>query len=361
MLSRRVMLFGLALALLWLGPALIGVAGEAYAAEWAAASSSGYVQGTLPGNTGGSYAVYTLTYPGDDSPAEISFEISTADTNVVQATGINVYGPTAGKVYASISGNGASRRTTSFSSAEPGKYFVQVFSYAPVPVTFSLVASYPLGSRTIVLDPGHGGPEIGAAAPGLLEKDVNLRIALKLAALLRGDGYQVVLTRDADRTVSPSYRDVQGDLQARIDIANAAHADLFVSIHNNGGPRSESGTEVWYNRERPFSDRSFTLARLVQSHLLEQIRALGYPVRDRGVKDDSRFRVFAGRAYNIYVLGPGTSPRPHVPTQMPAVLGESLFLTNPGDVAMLRQERTLDAIARGYRDAIGAYFQAYPD
>ena len=60
-------------------------------------------------------------------------------------------------------------------------------------------------ARTIALDPGHGGPESGAAAPGLSEKDLNLRIALKLADLLRADGDSVVLTRDSDRAVSPLF------------------------------------------------------------------------------------------------------------------------------------------------------------
>lgn len=86
---------------------------------------------------------------------------------------------------------------------------------------------------------------------------------------------------------------------------------------------------------------------------MRRIRALDYPVVDRGIKDDTNFRVFRGRSYNIYVLGPGDEPRPHLPTQMPAVLGESLFLSHPGDLAMLRQGRTLDAIL--------AYFQRYPD
>lgn len=230
-------------------------------------------------------------------------------------------------------------------------------------------ARRPAGRRVIALDPGHGGPEVGAVSPegDLREKDVNLQIALKLAARLRATGFAVVLTRDSDRAVSPLYRGggyaggLQYDLQARIDIANNAGADLFLSIHNNGGPPGESGTEVWYNRDRPFADRNLALARLVQTHLVQAIRALGYPVRDRGIKDDSHFRVFRGRTYNIYVLGPGTGPRPHPPTQMPGVLGESLFLSHPGDAAMLRQERTLEAIAQGYHRAIQAYFQAYPD
>lgn len=220
--------------------------------------------------------------------------------------------------------------------------------------------------RVVVLDPGHGGPESGASAVGLAEKDVNLEIALRLAELLRSQGYEVALTRDADRAVSPEftgggYPGVGKDLQARIDIANAAGADLFISIHNNGSADpDESGTEVWYNKERPFSERNQALAGLVQENLRRELAAIGYNALDRGIKDDSNFRIFRGRAYNLYVLGPGTGPRPHVATQMPGVLGESLFISNPADAAMLRRERTRDAIAAGYRDAIVAYFERYP-
>ncbi|MBI4321220.1 MAG: N-acetylmuramoyl-L-alanine amidase [Chloroflexi bacterium] len=223
-------------------------------------------------------------------------------------------------------------------------------------------------TRVIALDPGHGGPEPGASAPGLAEKDINLKIALRLTELLRAQGYEVVLTRDTDRATTTEYKGggypggVARDLQARVDIANAASADLFISIHNNGsGDPGQSGTEVWYNNQRPFAERNLALARLVQENLLGELVAIGYRAVNRGIKNDSSFRIFQGRPYNIYVLGPGTGGRPHVPTQMPGVLGESLFVSNAADAAMLRQERTLDAIAAGYRDAIIAYFDLYPD
>lgn len=217
-------------------------------------------------------------------------------------------------------------------------------------------------ARKVALDPGHGGAEIGAAAAGLAEKDINLRIALKLAELLRERDVDVVLTRDSDRTVSPEYMGggypgVGRDLQARVDTANAAKADLFLSIHNNGSnDPGISGTEVWYSGQREFGEENRRLARLAQAALVKSIRALDYPVVDRGIKDDSNFRMFQGRVYNIYVLGPGTGARPHVATAMPGILGETLFLSNVRDAAMLRQERTLEAIAAGYRDAIVAYF-----
>jgi N-acetylmuramoyl-L-alanine amidase len=242
-------------------------------------------------------------------------------------------------------------------------------SPSPTPTTGAAL-TMPAGprKRIIALDPGHGGLESGAAANGLVEKELNLRIALKLRELLQAQGFGVVLTRDTDRAVDPDYKGggyqggVQRDLQARVDIANAAAADLFISIHNNGSADpSQAGTEVWYNRQRSFADRNIALAELVQAGLLTRIRALGYPAVDRGVKDDENFRIFRGRVFNIFVLGPGTGARRHEPTQMPGVLGESLIISNPGDAAMLRQERTLDAIAAGYRDGIIKYFERFPE
>ncbi|MHB1133616.1 MAG: N-acetylmuramoyl-L-alanine amidase family protein [Chloroflexota bacterium] len=238
----------------------------------------------------------------------------------------------------------------------------------PPPATEPARAPHPAGKKVVCLDPGHGGPEVGAAAAGLAEKDVNLAIALKAAALLRAAGIEPVLTRDSDRAVDPRYTGggysggLTYDVQGRVDICNTAQADLFFSIHNNGsGDASLSGTEVWYNVQREFSDRNIALAKLLQEKLLANLRAIGYPSVNRGLKEDTAFRIWNGRPYNLYVLGPGTGARAHVPTMMPGVLGESLFLSNAADAAMLRQGRTLDAIAAGYRDAALAYFAAYPD
>lgn len=222
--------------------------------------------------------------------------------------------------------------------------------------------------RTIAVDPGHGGPEVGATSGSMAEKNVNLQIALTLADLLANDGFRVVLTRDGDRAVHPEYvqSGVRGqltrDLQARVDIANRQNADLFLAIHNNGsGDPGQRGTEVWYNRLRPFADRNLALAELVLDGILYHLQAIGHPTLSRGVKDDTYFRFFRGRPFNIYVLSPGDGPRPHVPTAMPGVLGESLFLSNPADAAALRRPETLAAIARGYRDAVLGYFERFPD
>jgi N-acetylmuramoyl-L-alanine amidase len=216
----------------------------------------------------------------------------------------------------------------------------------------------------VVLDPGHGGPDGGAGNGGLAEKNANLAIALRLANLLKEDGYQVVLTRDTDRAVNDPPRDWTGDgqinsrdeLQARVDIANSVHAVVFISIHNNGSPSpNESGTEVWWSPDRPFADQNQQLAALVQTGLLKRLAGAGYTSKDRGIKNDHAFRIWNGRPYNIFVLGPASGERHPRATAMPGVLGESLFVSHPFEASLLRQDHILEAIAWGYRDAIVAF------
>jgi N-acetylmuramoyl-L-alanine amidase len=94
--------------------------------------------------------------------------------------------------------------------------------------------------RTIVLDPGHGGDETGAKGPGgALEKDVALAVARQLKGLLESRlGVRVLLTRDGDQTVA---------LDARAALANNNKADVFVSLHANASVRgSARGAEVFY-------------------------------------------------------------------------------------------------------------------
>lgn len=226
--------------------------------------------------------------------------------------------------------------------------------------------------KVVFIDPGHGGPETGAVHVGadgkvdLVERDLNLAIGLKLRALLEADGYTVFMSRTSAASANTPPTDRNGDgrvnnrdeYQAVVDLANASQADLFVSIHNNGaGDSNVSGTEVWFSPLRPFADRNLLFAELLQANLVASIRSLGYNTVDRGIKDDSVFRVFGGRYYEIFVLGEADATRAHPrATNMPGALGEGLFLSNEADAAMLARESTLDALAYGYYTAIVQYF-----
>ena len=221
----------------------------------------------------------------------------------------------------------------------------------PTFVAPPLVRDRPL---RIFVDPGHGGPDAGAVHVGpsgqvdLVEKDVDLDISLRLAALLEAAGHQAILARSQDRGVTPQGSGRQ-ELYARVDMANEAGADLFISVHNNGhSDRSLRGTEVYYCADRPYSSENKRLAAAVQAALVEALRRAGYETVDRGIHDDTE--VYRG---HMGVLG----PRIARPTRMVAILGESLFVTNDADAARLAQPEIRQAIAEGYAEGIRAYLE----
>jgi N-acetylmuramoyl-L-alanine amidase len=214
----------------------------------------------------------------------------------------------------------------------------------------------------ITLDAGHGGTEIGAAhrfADGtvLAEKDLNLRVMLRLRELLQQATYQVTVTRTRDALVSGDGKvKLSDDLQARVDIANASGSDIFVSIHFNGiSDPNLKGTYVFFDPDRPFADRSKALADIVDQSLTKALKDAGYVTVDHGATKDTS--VLGGDHY--YLLSPKTDRVPR-PSQMPAIIGEGLFLTNEDDANAIRKDAIVEAVARGYADGIKAFFARYP-
>ncbi|MGQ9684293.1 MAG: N-acetylmuramoyl-L-alanine amidase family protein [Anaerolineae bacterium] len=206
--------------------------------------------------------------------------------------------------------------------------------------------------KTIFIDAGHGGWDPGAVHKGpdgredQLEKDAALVVAQKLYNMLTADGYHVVLSRSSDAALTPN-RSTPEELQARIDMANKADADLFISVHFNGSEnKALRGTEVYYNADRPFSADNQRLAEQVQAALVSNLRQAGYDTEDRGAKTDAPAGGFA-------LLAPANLARP---TRMPAIIGEPLFITNDQDAAALSQDSIREALARGYFQGIKAYF-----
>ncbi|HEY0396233.1 MAG TPA: N-acetylmuramoyl-L-alanine amidase [Candidatus Elarobacter sp.] len=193
-------------------------------------------------------------------------------------------------------------------------------------------------SKLIVLDPGHGGGDTGTAHNGLVEKTLTLDIAQRLRSLLTAQGWTVRMTREADvdpvssdnlakmRADGKPNADDRAYLQTRCDVANNAGARLFISIHINSAPiESARGTTVyWYKpQDAPF-------AQAIEKQLI--------PLA--GTQDDG------ARHENFYVVR-------H--TSMPAVLIETAFITNPGDVALLRQPSFLQNVAQGIANGVKAY------
>ncbi len=174
------------------------------------------------------------------------------------------------------------------------------------------------GLALMCIDPGHGGDDSGAAYNDVKEKDVNLNIALRAKPLIEAMGYQVLMTRSTDKTVS---------LQERCDIANNAGALIFVSIHNNAYLTTSEGTETYCYYD---SEEGRRLATFVHQEVVKRIK-----LEDRGVKE-------AG----FYVLKN---------TDMTSALVEGAFLTNPAEAKLLKDPKFRQKIAEGIAAGINDY------
>lgn len=217
---------------------------------------------------------------------------------------------------------------------------------------------------TVAIEAGHGGPNWWGAggydADGnqLAEKDLALDTALKLDGLLREAGFETVLIRDGDFTLTPfggaDYRaNMIAETQARVDLANSRRADIIVSIHFNSSVDSSlRGTETYYNPDRPFGAESYALASFVQAEVLSALAGLGHDVNDRGVRNDAEVGGDPNNAHS-YLLGTNDGFRPSL---MPGIISEALFLSNPDDAARAAEEDTRAKLAEALRDGIEAYF-----
>ncbi|MFM9108772.1 MAG: N-acetylmuramoyl-L-alanine amidase [Chloroflexota bacterium] len=242
----------------------------------------------------------------------------------------------------------------------------------------------------VCLDPGHGGPDRGfrrgplGALPEVEEATLVMEQASDLAARLRARGVAVVLTRERDTGPNPGLADVNGDgktaaddvsgsmryatlddIQARIDICNAARADLLVSMHVNGYTTQKPfGYETWFTRERPFGNRSATFATLAYAHLKEQLRAIGYvldPEDERGVNPDTAANVVMDHSlYKHFIITGPEVPGAVDPSRMPGAIVEALFVSNDGDASVLVSPEGANAIVTAYENAIVEYFERYP-
>ena len=201
------------------------------------------------------------------------------------------------------------------------------------------------GTRTVVLDPGHGGDDKGTSSPrNVHEKLIVLDVAKRVQAKLEARGINVELTRESDRAM---------DLNARCRKAAALRADVFVSIHANsaGKNRDVRGAETFvlalpgryssnsYGGGKLPSDTNtgnrYDIANMALSYRIQQnlIKATGQ--EDRGVKR-ARFEVLRD-------------------APCPATLVEMAFLSNPKDEAIAIDPAGRDRIARGIADGIAAY------
>jgi N-acetylmuramoyl-L-alanine amidase len=231
--------------------------------------------------------------------------------------------------------------------------------------TRSLTRALGLKVHRIVIDAGHGGHDEGTSGPhGVLEKDVVLDVALRVAKLVETRlGAEVVLTR-SDDTFIP--------LTERTAIANQRKADLFLSIHANSSPApAVAGTETFFlnftsnptaldvaSRENAGSDKavaelqdliqkitlndkiaeSQTFAQTIQNSIFTQAARANAAAKNRGVK----------RAPFVVLIG----------ASMPSVLAEIGFLTNPRDESNLGKADYRQKIAEALYRGVAQYSQS---
>jgi len=226
----------------------------------------------------------------------------------------------------------------------------------------SLIRALGLKINRVVVDAGHGGHDVGTTGPtGLLEKDLVLDVTLRLGKLIEQRlGAEVIYTRHDDSFVS---------LEERTAIANRSHADLFLSVHANSSPvKGVSGVETFYlnftsspdaldvaARENASSQKSiFELRDLIQSISLhdkiEESKEFATDIqrtmqanavrciatsRDRGIK----------KAPFVVLIG----------AQMPSVLSEIGFISNPTEESLLKRSDHRQQIAEALYKGLARY------
>jgi N-acetylmuramoyl-L-alanine amidase len=229
----------------------------------------------------------------------------------------------------------------------------------------SLVRTLGLKINRIVIDAGHGGHDSGTLGPGgIEEKNVVLDVALRLGALLKQRlGADVIYTRDDDTFIP---------LETRTAIANKAQADLFISIHANSSPDpSARGVETYYlnfttsadalevaARENAVSDESIHQL----SDLVKKIALQDKINESREFASDVQESLYSGlEDGNPGLKDRGVKKAPFVVligANMPSILAEISFLTNPDDADELREpqyrERIAEALYRGVARYVGS-------
>lgn len=225
------------------------------------------------------------------------------------------------------------------------------------------------GVEVVVIDAGHGGKFPGAHYGNVYEKDLTLKVALKLGKLIEEGmpGVKVVYTRKTDKALGT---DLATDLQARADIANKAGGDLFVSIHVNAAKSSaargvetlimgESPKEQRYNENALFENNREDLIDMSDERTAAIVRAY---IQNLQFTYGEYSMALARCIQNNY-LKAGRHSRGIKPqllrvlyaTDMPGVLTEIGFMSNAQEMAYMKSEKGQDEIARSIYEGVRDY------
>lgn len=228
-----------------------------------------------------------------------------------------------------------------------------------------------VGVRVIVIDAGHGGKAFpGASYGGVKEKDINLGVALKLGALIEKELPQikVVYTRKTDTALGKTLNE---DLTARADIANKAGGDFFISIHANAVPgkpsvagaetiiMGESEKETRYNEDALYNNNKDELIDMSDENTAAMVRAY---IQNLQFTYGEYSEMMARIMQSHYAKGGRNARRVNrqllkvlYATDMPSVLTELGFMTNPKELAYMTSEKGQNHYARILCDAVKEY------
>jgi N-acetylmuramoyl-L-alanine amidase len=214
----------------------------------------------------------------------------------------------------------------------------------------------------IVIDPGHGGHDTGTIGPtGLMEKDLCLDVALRLGKIIeqRLPGADVIYTRSDDTFVP---------LEERTNIANQAKADLFISIHANSSRDSGArGIETYYlnmkgsaeamevaarenaTAQEGVHDLESLVKKIAQTEKIDESKEFAQDIQDSLAKRTQKNVKNRGvrKAPFVVLIG----------ADMPSILTEISFLSNPSDEKLLKQPEQRQRVAEGLFQGISSYLQ----
>jgi N-acetylmuramoyl-L-alanine amidase len=219
-------------------------------------------------------------------------------------------------------------------------------------------AAAPGTKGVVVLDPGHGRGDPGAVhyykdgtGRYYTEAQSNQRNAELIRDELRALGYEVYLTREGagQGPEGPlALQFITSDLYARVALARAVDADVYLALHGNGASvRSIRGPETWYCGRHEEGAANEDLARRVQQAMMDALHEYGYDPPDRGIKEDAESH-HSGDFCQFVVTRESA---------VPAALLEFLFLSNAQDAAVLIDERSHVLMAGHVAAAIDAFMR----
>ncbi|PEY29643.1 N-acetylmuramoyl-L-alanine amidase [Bacillus anthracis] len=221
---------------------------------------------------------------------------------------------------------------------QPNKFITRAEAAQLTAKTDALQSSpkNPLESKTIIIDPGHGGADPGKPTKGLSESKIVLDTSLRLQQLLeKHTPFTVLLTRESD--TRPGH-DQKSSLQERVKFAKQNEGDIFISIHANAFNGNAKGTETYYynssesEKTNPHVEESRVLAEKIQTRLVEALQT-----RDRGVKHG-----------DLHVIREN---------DIPAVLTELAFIDNGIDYSKLSTANGRQIAAEAIYEGVLDYYE----